>query len=87
MLSSKSDPIRRGIRTLIALCATAALVVPAVAAVFNVPAGRVAQIVGAFTVTGTALTTLWNALEDNTKFPAILKATPSPGKNPTPDPG
>ena len=33
------------------------------------------------------LTAIQNALEDNTAFPAILKAPPSAGQNPAPDPG
>lgn len=85
-LTPTTDPIRRALRTAMVLIATAAPAVPALAAAFNVPAGRVAQIVAVFTFAGVLLTGALNHVEDNTAFPAVLKAPPSPGENPIPEP-
>jgi hypothetical protein len=81
-----TDPIRRALRTLLVLVVTMAGAVPALAAVFDVPAGTVAQVVAVFTFAGTLLTALLNHVEDTTSMPALLKAPASEGENPLPDP-
>ena len=82
-----SDAIRRAIRTLLVLCVTASGAIPALAAAFNVPAGRVAQVVAVFGFVATLLTALLNHAEDAGAIPALLKAPASEGENPVPDPG
>lgn len=81
-----SDAIRRAIRTAQVLIVAAAGGIPALAATFDVPAGRVAQIVAVFSFAGVLLVALRNHLEDTTSFPAVLKAPASEGENPVPDP-
>lgn len=45
-----------------------------------------AVIAGGWAAFHALLVAAHNALEDNTRFPALLKAPPSPGLNPEPDP-
>ena len=85
-LTPASDPLRRALRVAMVLLAAAGPGVPALAAAFNVPAGRVAQIVAVFSFATVLLTAVRNQLEDNTKFPAVLKAVPATGENPVPEP-
>lgn len=82
-----AGPIRRALRTCLVLIATATGAIPALAAAFDVPAGRVTQVVAVFAFAATIITGVLNHAEDNTRFPAILKAPASGGANPVPDPG
>lgn len=81
-----TDATRRAIRVAQVLVVAAAGGIPTLAAAFDVPAGRVAQIVAVFSFLGVLLVAARNHLEDNTSFPAVLKAPPSSGENPVPDP-
>jgi hypothetical protein len=80
-----SDAIRRGLRSFLwgVLAMTGA--VPALAAAFDLPAARVAQITAVFTATAAVLTAVINAAEDKGVIPALLKAPASSGENPVPD--
>lgn len=80
-----TDATRRALRVAMAAITASIPGVPALAALFDVPAGRVAQIVGVFSFALVVLTAVRNSLEDKTAFPALLKAEPSPGLNPIPD--
>lgn len=81
-----TDAVRRALRTLLWLTIAAAGAVPALAAAFNVDAALVGKIVAAFTFAGVLITAAINGLEDRGTIPAVLKAPPSAGANPVPDP-
>jgi hypothetical protein len=68
------DPLRRGLRTFLWGVLAMAGAVPALAAAFDLPAGRVAQITATFTATAAVLTAVINAAEDKGVIPALLKA-------------
>jgi hypothetical protein len=65
------------------LAMTAAI--PALAAAFDVPAGRVAQVTAVFSTLAAVLTAAINAAEDKGLIPALLKAPASSGTNPMPN--
>lgn len=81
-----TDAVRRSLRTLIWLCAAAVPAVPGLAAAFSLDAVLVGKIVAAFTFAGVIATGIVNGLEDRGTIPALLKAPPSAGANPVPDP-
>lgn len=81
-----SDALRRGLRTALWFTLAMAGAIPGLAAALNIPAGRVAQIVAIFTFVGSVLTAVINFAEDKGLVPALLKAPPSPGADPIPDP-
>jgi hypothetical protein len=80
-----SDAIRRGLRTALWGILAMAGAIPGLAAAFDIPAGRVAQITGGFTASIAVLTAIINALEDGGVIPALLKAPASSGEHPMPD--
>jgi len=52
------------------------------AEILNIPAGTVAQVVGALTAVGAIFTGVINFAEDKGVIPSLLKATASSGENP-----
>lgn len=75
------DSLRRAIRTLLQLIASGGLT----ALVDSFAGGLSPESATLLLMINTVLVTfLQNYLEDNTSFPAILKAPASPGENPTP---
>lgn len=79
-----SDAVRRGLRTFLWGLVAMTGAVPSLAAVFEVPAGRVAQITAVFTATTAVVTAVINSAEDSGMVPALLKAPASSGDHPVP---
>lgn len=80
-----TDAIRRGLRTFLWGLVAMTGAIPTLAAAFDVPAGRVAQITAVFTAATAVITAAINSAEDGGLIPALLKAPASSGENPVPD--
>lgn len=80
-----TDALRRGVRSALWMTLAMAGAVPALAAAFDLPAARVAQITAIFAAITAVLTAIINAAEDRGLVPALLKAPASSGENPVPD--
>lgn len=80
------DSTRRALRTLLHGLVAAAVVIPTMAAQLPTPTGRIGEIVGVLLGGCALVTKVVNVLEDKGWLPAFLKAPPSPGANPVPDP-
>ena len=86
-----SDALRRAARTFIQSFIgvfLSLLVTPNVlpGVVPGTDALKSAALAGVWSGVVAVLSWLQNALEDNTSFPAVMKAPPSSGVNPVPDP-
>jgi hypothetical protein len=80
-----SDAIRRGLRSSLWMLVAMTGAVPALAAAFDLPATRVAQVTAVFAAITAVVTAAINAAEDRGVIPALLKAPASSGENPVPD--
>lgn len=81
-----SDPPRRGLRTLLQAVLALAAAVPASAAALGLSAADTARVGAICAIATAVVSVLVNALEDANAIPALLKAVPSSGASPVPDP-
>lgn len=78
----KSDAVRRGIRTLLQFIVAGGLTAIVNQLANGMSANTKVIVQG---INMLLVTVAQNLLEDNTAFPAILKAPPSSGQNPVPN--
>lgn len=76
-----SDAVRRGLRGLIQSAFASAILTLLIAFGVQLTDAQVVAIMGVLTP---LIGFVQNLLEDNTDFPAVLKAPPSGGQNPVP---
>jgi hypothetical protein len=82
-----NDSTRRAIRTLLDLIPGVIAALLVMVPVLGLSAAKVATVSGFLGAVIVAAAKVRNALEDAGVIPALLKAPPSSGENPLPDPG
>lgn len=81
-----NDSTRRSLRTLAHGLVAAAVAIPVMLAALPTPPGRIGEIIGVTLGLCAGVTKVVNALEDRGLLPAFLKAPPSAGQHPVPNP-